>query len=116
MALVKANRKQLKAALASGVKKLDPLFLALKLGVFPLFDGFLDIVNLLLFEFLDLDNFRPFDNFPVFNDDPFFLIDLLSPSTLLILLAASISLVASTCDNIVIFNIDISGATILMKL
>ena len=49
---MKANYKRLKAALALGVRKLGPLFLALKLGKFPLFDGFLDLAN-----FWDLDIF-----------------------------------------------------------
>ena len=51
---MKANRKQLKAILASGVKKLDPAFIMLKLGEFPLFDSFFDFSS---FNFLDLDNF-----------------------------------------------------------
>ena len=63
---MKASRKRLKAALASGVRKFGPAFLASKLGEFPLFNGFLDLANFLPFEFLDLDNFWPFDDFPDF--------------------------------------------------
>ena len=60
---MKASRKRLKAALASGVKKLGPAFLASKLGEFLIFDNFLDLAKFLPFEFPNLDNFRPFDNF-----------------------------------------------------
>ena len=51
---MKANRMRLKADLVSRVRKLGPLFLASKLGEFPLFDGFFDFS---LLDFLDLDNF-----------------------------------------------------------
>ena len=53
-ALLKANRKRLKADLASRVKKFGPLFLVLKLGKFPLFGGFFNFSHL---DFADLDNF-----------------------------------------------------------
>ena len=121
-ASVKANRKQLKAVLASGVKNFGPSFVASKLVEFPLFDNFfpdlaefrdLDVFS--LFDFPDLDNFRDLDNFLVFDNFPHFSIDsspLLTPSTLL---AASTSSATSTCDDIVIFSIDISGTVILLK-
>ena len=57
---MKANHKRLKIDLASKVKKLDPLFLALKLGKFPLFDKFFDFLPL---DFLDLGNFWDFADF-----------------------------------------------------
>ena len=46
---MKARRKQLKAVLVSGIKKLSPASVALKLGEFPL--------NFSPFDFSDLDNF-----------------------------------------------------------
>ena len=51
---MKANHKWLKADLALGVRKLGPLFLASKLGEFPLFGGFFDFLPL---DFPNLDNF-----------------------------------------------------------
>ena len=53
-----ASCKRLKASLAPGVRKLGPASLALKLGEFPLFDGFLDLAEFSPFEFPDLDDFR----------------------------------------------------------
>ena len=55
-----ASRKRLKADLASGVRKLGPVFLASKLGEFPLFGGFFDFSPL---DFPDLDNFRDLADF-----------------------------------------------------
>ena len=57
---MKANHKRLKADLALGVSKFGPLFLALKLGEFPLFDGFFDFSPL---DFPDLDSFRDLADF-----------------------------------------------------
>ena len=54
---MKANRKRLKAALASGVKKLGPASVALKLGKFSVFNGFFD------FSIFDLDDFQDLANF-----------------------------------------------------
>ena len=62
---MKANSKQLKAALALGVRKLVPLFLALKLVEFPLFNNYLDLAN-----FWDLDVFW-FSNLPIFGSTHF---------------------------------------------
>ena len=106
---MKASCKRLKATLALAVRKLEPAFVTSKLGEFPLFDGFLDLADFLPFDFLDLDNFPVFDNFPHFSID--------SPphSTAPTSLAISTSLAASTCDNTVVFNIDVSGAAILLK-
>ena len=110
-ALVKANFKWLKADLALGVKKLGPDSVAPKLGEFPLFDEF----------FPDLDNFQDLDVFPVFGSthfDPSFdpSPSPTSPSSSAAsTLAPSTSLAASTYDNIVVFNIDVSGAAILLK-
>ena len=89
-----------------------------KLSKFPLFDKFFpNLAN-----YWDLDNFSVFknfedlDNFLVFDNFPHFLIDLLLSSTPPTLLAVSISLVISTYDNIIVFNININSATILIKL
>ena len=49
---MKASYKQLKIALALGVGKLEPAFVVLKVGEFPLFECFLDLAN-----FQDLDVF-----------------------------------------------------------
>ena len=88
------------------VKKLSPTSLIANLSKFLLFDGF-----------LDLNNFR-LSNFLVFGFTGF---DLSSPSILLIslmanTLALSTSLAVSTCNDIVIFSIDMSGAAILLNL
>ena len=112
-ALVKTSHKRLNAFLAPGVKKLSPLFLALKLGEFSLFNNiFLDLAN-----FWDLDNFSLFD-FLVFS---FICLDLLLSSMAPISLTASTLvhnnlLDASTWNNMVIFNIDVSSMAILLKL
>ena len=58
---MKANRKQLKADLALGVRKLSLAFIVPKLDEFPLFDEFFSD----LADFWDLDVFWPFD-FPNF--------------------------------------------------
>ena len=108
---MKANHKQLKTDLVLGVRKLSPNSVAPKLGEFPLFDEF----------FPDLDDFRDLDIFLVFGStrfDPSF--DSSPPPTSPTSLAAStlapsMSLVASTCDDIVGFSIDVSGAAILLK-
>ena len=55
-----ANRKRLKASLAPRVRKLGTVFLASKLGEFPLFGGFFDFSP---FDFPDLDNFRDLADF-----------------------------------------------------
>ena len=114
-ALVKANHKQLKADLASGVRKLGPSSIALKLGEFPLFDGFLDLADFLLFEFPDLANFSGFGS--THFDSSF---DSLPPLTSPTLLAAKTLtpinlLVANTYDDMAVFSIDVSGVAILLK-
>ena len=60
---MKTNYKWLKADLVLGVKKLGPLFLASKLGKFPLFDSFFDFLPL---DFLDLNNFWDLANLMAF--------------------------------------------------
>ena len=118
---MKVNRKRLKADLASRVRKLGPASLASKLGEFPLFDGFLDLADFLSSEFLDLDNFWLSDHL-VFGSTRFdpSLDPSLPPSILPISLAASTLapstlLAESTCDDMVVFSIDVSGASILPK-
>ena len=102
--------KQLKVALALGVRKLGLLSIVSKLGEFPLFDGFLDLAD-----FWDLDDFWTFDVFPVFDNFLHFSIDS-SPSLMpLTSLAASILLAANTCNDTIVFSIDVNGAAILLK-
>ena len=55
------------------------------------------------------------DDFPVFDDFLYFSIDLLPPSTPPTSLATSTSSAASTCDDTVVFSIDVSSAAILLK-
>ena len=106
-----ASHKWLKASLAPGVKKLGPAFLASKLGEFPIFDGFLDLADFLPSEFLDLDNIS-LSNLPIFGSTRFD--PSLDPSPLLPPTLPT-ALVASTCDDMVVFSIDVSGAAILLK-
>ena len=135
-ALVKVNCKQLKADLAIGVKKLGPLSLALKLGKFPLFGGFFDFPN--LENFWDLANFFDFLDFltcstpsspnlstsplPLFFSEagllPLFLLetDLLPLFFLEAGLLHLFLLKTGSLGDPVIFNIEVSGATILLKL
>ena len=113
---MKASLKQLKILLALGDKKLDLTFVTLKLGKFLLFDGFFDFLLFDFDDFWDLANFWLSDLL-VFG---FIYFDLLSPSMSATLSIAS-TLTPSTLsavsiyDDIVIFSIDISGATILLK-
>ena len=116
---MKASRKWLKAALASGVRKFGPAFLASKLDKFLLFDGFLDLANFLPFEFPDLDNFPDFlasspSPNPSTSLSPSFIpeIGLLSSFLLETDLLPSFLLGAG---SLVIFNIEVSGAAILLK-
>ena len=127
---MKVNYKRLKADLVSGVRKLGPLFLALKLDKFLLFDSFFDFSPLDfpdlddfwdLADFWDLDIFWP-SNLLVFGStrfdlslNPLLLPPTLSTSSAASILTPSTSLAASTCDDIVVFSIDVSGATILLK-
>ena len=93
------------AILALEVKKLNPAFLTLKLGEFPIFDSFLNLAN-----FLDLDNFLVFDNFSDFSIN---LSSLLTPPPSLV---SSTLLTISTYIDIVVFSINVSDTTILQKL
>ena len=121
-ASVNASRKRLKADLASGVRKLGPASVAPKLGEFPLFDEFFPN----LADFRDLDVFWPFD-FPDFlacstpsppnpstSPSPSFLPEagLLSSFLLEADLLPSFLLGAG---SLVVFNIEVSGAAILLK-
>ena len=103
-ALVKANHKWLKVALALRVKKLDLFSLVLKLGDFPVFDNF----------FPDLANFWDLNNFLIFNFIDFS-IDLQPSSIIPTSLVANILSDTSIYDNMVVFNIDISDVSILLK-
>ena len=101
-ALVRANYKQLKAALALRVKKLGSLFLMSKLGEFPLFNGFLDLAN-----FCNLDIFWHFDlpNFLII----FTLLTLLSRSP------SPISTKINLSSGAAVFSIEVSRAAILLN-
>ena len=102
---MKANYKQLKTILVSEVKKLNLFFLALKLGEFLFFNNF----------FLDLANFQDLNNFLAFNNFPHFSINSSLSSMPSTSLAANTLLAISMCDKIIVFNIDISDATILLR-
>ena len=109
-ASIKASHKRLKVALALGVKKLGPAFVALKLGEFPLFDSFFDFSPFNLDDFQDLAIVWPFDLL-IFGSTCFDLSLDLSPPPI-----SPTSLAASTCDDMVVFSIDVSGVAILLKL
>ena len=115
-ALAKASCKRLKADLTLGVRKLGSDSVAPKLGEFPLFDEFFpDLAN-----FWDLHVFWPLDflDFLVCSIPP-----LPNSSTSLLPfffheagLLPSCLLRADLLDNPVIFNIEVSGTAILLKL
>ena len=107
-----ASRKRLKASLVPGVRKFGPISLGSKLGEFQLFSDFFSD----LADFWDLDNFWLFD-LSVFD---FICSDLSPPSMSLTSfmvsnMVSSFSLVASTYDDIVVFNINMSGAANLLN-
>ena len=125
-ALVKANHKRLKAALALGIRKLGVLFLVLKLSKFSLFDKFFPD----LADFRDLDNFLPF-KFPGFLVYSTPSLPNLSNSMLLLFFPKASQLPlflleagqlpsflpeANSLDDLIVFNIKVTGATILLKL
>ena len=87
------------------VRKFSLFFLVSKLGKFLLFDNFF----LNLADFWDLNNFLVFDNFPHFS------INLLPSSTPQISSAASTSLATNTCNDTVVFNINVNSVAILLK-
>ena len=106
-----ASRKQLKTSLAPGVRKLGPASLASKLGEFPLFDDFLDLAKFLPFEFPNFDDFRPFDDFPDFlasSSPPPTPNPTTSPSPFP-------TSGPDTSSDLVVFSIEVSGATILLN-
>ena len=89
----------------------------LKLGEFPLFDGFFDFSLFDLGNFWDLANFWFFDlpifGFTYFNLSPFQMPPIsLAASTLV----PSTLLAAKTCDDMVVFSIEVSDTAILLKL
>ena len=118
---MKANRKRLKADLASGVRKLSPASVAPKLGEFPLFDEF----------FPDLADFRELDVFWLFDFPDFLACSIPPPNPsisplplflpeagllLLFLLEADLMLsFLLGAGSLVVFNIKVSRASILLK-
>ena len=112
---MKASHKQLKAALALRIRKLGPTSVASNLGEFLFFDCFLNLAK-----FQDLDVFW-LSGLLVFGSTCFdSSLDLsppsMSPTSLTAsILAPSTSLAANTCDDIVVFSINVSGAAILLK-
>lgn len=98
----------------SKVWKFDLAFLISKLDKFPHFDNLLNLVNFLLFDFWDLKNFLIFDYFLIFGFIDFS-INLLLSSILLILLVQSTSLERNTCDDTIVFNINVSDTAILLE-
>ena len=135
VASVKANCKRLKATLALEVGKLGPLFLALKLDEFPLFDnffldlaGFWDLNNFLPFKFFNLANFFNFFDFLACsilsppNLSSLLLLLFFSKAGLLLLFLLEINLLslfllgAGLLGDPIVFNIKISRIAILLKL
>ena len=119
---MKVNYKQLKVVLVLKIKKFGPFFLMSKLDKFLFFDSFFpnlanfwNLDDFLLFKFFNLNNFRLFDNFLIFDNFLYFLINSLPLLIPPILLMANILLLISTYNDIVVFNIDISGTAILPK-
>ena len=124
-----ASRKRLNAFLAPRVRKLGPVFLASKLGEFSLFGSFSDFLPLNfpdLDDFWDLAEFWPF-KFPDFlacstpsppnpltSSSPSFLPE----AGLLSLFLLEADLLPSFllgAGSLVVFNIEVSGAAILLK-
>ena len=107
-ASIKASHKRLKVVLASKVRNFGSAFIAPKLDEFSFFDNF----------FLDLADFRNLDNFLPFEFLDFLVISLL-PLTLNLSTLLSPTFSCSGVNfssNIVVFSIEVSGATILLKL
>ena len=136
---MKANRKWLKVVLVSGVRNFGPFSIVLELVEFPLFDNlFLDLVKFQdldvfpPFDFPDLDNFQNLDVFsdflacstlfpitltpstsplPLFLPEASLLLSFLLEADLLLLFLLG----AGLSGDPVIFSIEVSGATILLK-
>ena len=131
---MKASHKRLNVVLVLGVRNFGPASIVLKLVEFPLFDNFffnlakfqdLDIFS--LFDFLDLDNFP---NFlagsilfsPILNLLTLMLLLFFIKIGLLLLFLLEADLLplfllkASSLSNLVVFSIEVSGATILLNL
>ena len=123
--LMNTSHKLLKTIVISKVKKDGPTFLIPKLGEFRLFDGFLDLTNLSLFDFPNLDNFFDFPNFltcstllvPNLSTSPLLLFFIKASMLLLFLLKAGLLSLflpkTSLSNNLVIFNIELKRAVIL---
>ena len=130
---MKANHKRLKAVLASEVRNFDPSSIASKFVKFSLFDNFFpdlakfqDLDNFSLFNFLNLDNFpyflMCFISFPpILNPFSSLLPLFLLKASLLLLflleadLLSSFLLKADLSGYPVVFSIEVSKATILLK-
>ena len=115
------------------VRNFSPAFIASKLIEFPLFDNFFpnlakfcDLNIFSLFDFLDLDNFPDFLVYfisflltPNPSTSPLLLFLLEADLLLLFLLETDLLplflLGACFSDNLVVFNIEVSGAAILLK-
>ena len=122
-----ANFKQLKNGLVLGVKKLGPLFLALKLDKFQLFDNIFDFLSLDLNDFWNLANFLLFNfcdllmcSTPLLPNPSTSPLPLFFPKYCLLLsiilefdLLLFFLLVAGLSDNLIIFNIEVNEAAIL---
>ena len=123
---MKTNFKQLKAALAPGIKKLGLDSVIPKFGKFLIFDGFFD------FSPLNLDNFRDLANFSPFNVPNFLACSILLPpnlstsplssflpeaGVLLLFLQETnlLPLFLLGAGLLVIFNIEVNGTAILLK-
>ena len=121
-ALVNTSYKRLKADLALGVRKLGPDSVTPKVGEFPLFDEI----------FLDLDNFQDLANFWPFDFSDFLAYSTLSPPNPSTSLLPSFLLEAGLLSSflleadllpsfllgaglLVVFNIEVSKSTILLK-
>ena len=105
---------RLKVVLALGVKKLGLVFVVLKLGKFPLFNGFF---NFLPLDFPDLYNFWNLAKFGSFDFPDILASSLLLPQapnpTTSPLQFLTLSL--DMFGNPVVFSIKVSGVAIFMK-
>ena len=87
------------------VKKFNPFSLTSNLGEFPIFNSFLDLDNFWLCDFL-VFGFTYFD----------LSIPSILPALLMVIILVPItSLITSTCDDIIISNIDVSSTAILLN-
>ena len=98
------------------VKKLDLASITPKLGIFLLFNKFLNLADFLFFHFLDLDNFWNLDKSWLF-DFANFLVIFISPPTSnpITLLLPFFILGLDTLDNSIVFSIEENRTAILLK-